>query len=123
MDVGYVSFHFFTFYWLMHSIFLLELRRITDVQCFSDIGVMPEMGSKSLALLESQCEHSVVSKWSSLTQSQLQGLREAFNCPNSCSGHGHCNGHYECECDPGFTGNDCMGKRNVLYNLYLDSDN
>ena len=74
---------------------------------------MGKVGFQSLPLLESQCEHSVTSKWFNISRSQLQGLKEAFNCPNDCNGRGRCNGRYECGCESGFTGYDCVGKDNL----------
>lgn len=68
----------------------------------------PMWASFSVPLLETMCEDGTVSQqlsWSSGLQPP-RDVKDAINCPNHCSGNGHCSGR-ECVCNPGFSAFDC----------------
>ena len=81
--------------------------KLMSVTIFSDKGLVDgSMGSYALALLERQCEQSVMAKWDKIASSQLEKLRKAFNCPEDCHGNGACVENV-CLCEPGYQGFDC----------------
>ncbi|KAK2713299.1 hypothetical protein QYM36_009232 [Artemia franciscana] len=65
-----------------------------------------------IAFLEDHCEAKVVENFHTFATSGTtdweppKNIKNALNCPSSCSGHGICL-EFGCICDPGFFGDDC----------------
>ena len=74
-----------------------------------------DSGWNSLAMVEAQCEQSLMQQ----KKPMLQSVKDAINCPNSCNQKGICVEN-RCLCDSGYSGFDCRGK-NHFFLVYSKS--
>lgn len=90
---------------------------VKDIQIKDDTVMIPN----AVTLAENMCELSVIERSVSFAGGATivawpGGLRDLFNCPQSCNGQGTCTPD-GCVCDSGFWGADCgqkAGKQTIL---------